>query len=351
MSKTINLKNYVLFVTILFTILFLFKVSISHVGYWNSEATISSESIIFGEPREIRADEFMRGTPNLFGNNKYWSEEKRSIPFTFILPDNNFSVSEINPIGFIVRFLPNDYKLSFNFIFYSWALLIFLPLLFRKLEIGWPFGVYLGLLIQFSPSNLWWSNIIVICCAQFAFSFLLIVQLLKTFISNVNIFTFPFLFLNISLIYIFLNQGLRTYQLFSIPILISFVFLSVPFLFKLYLRVIKTSYIYSVLLIVSLFPVAYFLFDTYYSFFLDISSTNYPGARRSLGGSLGPGDAKHPVFSGFISYLFFHLQCADCTDAARAARIIGRAIAPTVGAHGVGLWRLASALASRESPH
>jgi hypothetical protein len=278
--------------------------SSSHIGYWNESDVIKNPSTIFGEPRAIRADEFLRGSPGLLGHNSTWSDLERLSPLSAHSVPNDFSFFDFNPVTLIVNILPIEFKLSFISIFFTFLLLLFLPLLFNSININWKFGFCLSLLMILSPSNLWWSNILVIASSQFSVSFYFIVKMFNlTKMKNSLIISLKSI-LYLFIIFSFLNNGLKTYQLFSAPILVMFVFLVLPFLIINYFRDGISNRILFLFHITGLIIVATAILINFYGFFQELSATNYPGGRRSRGGEIGPTGFKHSPFSGSISYLF-----------------------------------------------
>ena len=131
----------------------------------NEVGSVSSASVISGEPRSIRSDEFFRSTPWDIGLLKSGNANFVT-PFahqntSLIYPDPDSWIDYVNAFDTIwPRLIPGvSISQEFAFTWWTpiWIALIFLPLLLVRMGASFVVSVCVTTLIIASPVNAWWS--------------------------------------------------------------------------------------------------------------------------------------------------------------------------------------------------
>ena len=131
----------------------------------NEVGSVSSASVMSGEPRSIRSDEFFRSTPWDIGLLKSGNANFVT-PFahqntSLIYPDPDSWIDYVNAFDTIwPRLIPGiSISQEFAFTWWTpiWIALIFLPLLLVRMGASFVVSVCVTTLIIASPVNAWWS--------------------------------------------------------------------------------------------------------------------------------------------------------------------------------------------------
>lgn len=131
----------------------------------NEVGSVSSTSVISGEPRSIRSDEFFRSTPWDLGLLKSGNANFVT-PFahqntSLIYPDPDSWIDYVNAFDTLwPRLIPSiSVNQEFAFTWWTpiWIALIFLPLLLVRMGTSFVVSVCVTTLIIASPVNAWWS--------------------------------------------------------------------------------------------------------------------------------------------------------------------------------------------------
>ena len=131
----------------------------------NEVGSVSSTSVISGEPRSIRSDEFFRSTPWDLGLLKSGNANFVT-PFahqntSLIYPDPDSWIDYVNAFDTIwPRLIPGiSVSQEFAFTWWTpiWTALIFLPLLLVRMGTSFVISVCVTTLMIASPVNAWWS--------------------------------------------------------------------------------------------------------------------------------------------------------------------------------------------------
>ena len=131
----------------------------------NEVDSVSSASVMSGEPRSIRSDEFFRSTPWDIGLLKSGNANFVT-PFahqntSLIYPDPDSWIDYVNAFDTIwPRLIPGiSISQEFAFAWWTpiWIALIFLPLLLVRMGASFVVSVCVTTLIIASPVNAWWS--------------------------------------------------------------------------------------------------------------------------------------------------------------------------------------------------
>ena len=131
----------------------------------NEVGSVSSASVMSGEPRSIRSDEFFRSTPWDIGLLKSGNANFVT-PFahqntSLIYPDPDSWIDYVNAFDTLwPRLIPGiSVSQEFAFTWWTpiWIALIFLPLLLVRMGTSFVVSVCVTTLIIASPVNAWWS--------------------------------------------------------------------------------------------------------------------------------------------------------------------------------------------------
>ena len=131
----------------------------------NEVDSVSSASVMSGEPRSIRSDEFFRSTPWDIGLLKSGNANFVT-PFahqntSLIYPDPDSWIDYVNAFDTLwPRLIPGiSVSQEFAFTWWTpiWIALIFLPLLLVRMGASFVVSVCVTTLIIASPVNAWWS--------------------------------------------------------------------------------------------------------------------------------------------------------------------------------------------------
>ena len=196
MTVAVNSRNTILFLKIwvvswtgIFLLLGALGITTSSLSLIaaNEVGSVSSASVISGEPRSIRSDEFFRSTPWDLGLLKSGNANFVT-PFahqntSLIYPDPDSWIDYVNAFDTIwPRLIPGiSVSQEFAFTWWTpiWTALIFLPLLLVRMGTSFVVSVCVTTLIIASPVNAWWSlwiSPIVGFCAMAAYLFLLMLS-------------------------------------------------------------------------------------------------------------------------------------------------------------------------------
>jgi hypothetical protein len=250
----------------------------------NEVGSVSSASVMSGEPRGIRSDEFFRSTPWDIGLLKSGNANFVT-PFahqntSLIYPDPDSWIDYVNAFDTIWPRLIPGISISQEFAFTWWTpiciALIFLPLLLVRMGASFVVSVCVTTLIIASPVNAWWSlwiSPIVGFSAMSAYLFLLMLS------DENKSYLLKSLYILGSAYGLF--KLLTCYQPWVIVIAPMILFTTCAFAIERHgwKRVSK-----SLLPIVAIFAIisALFLSKNWVAF-TTLTSTLYPGERRSSG--------------------------------------------------------------------
>lgn len=250
----------------------------------NEVGSVSSASVISGEPRSIRSDEFFRSTPWDIGLLKSGNANFVT-PFahqntSLIYPDPDSWIDYVNAFDTIwPRLIPGiSISQEFAFTWWTpiWIALIFLPLLLVRMGASFVVSVCVTTLIIASPVNAWWSlwiSPIVGFSAMAAYLFLLAIS------GEKRKYLLKFLYVVGSSYGLF--KLLTCYQPWVIVIAPMILFTSFAFAIEAHgwKRVSK-----SLFTIVAIFASISALFlSKNWDALTTLTSTLYPGERRSSG--------------------------------------------------------------------
>lgn len=151
----------------IFIVISLFGITSSSLKFiQTSDASVSQIATgTFGEPRNIRTDEYMRATPWDLGvlksGNADFTSPLADSSNSLVYPDPDSAINTLNAVDTIwPRAIPGI-GIDQEFAFAWWTpvllALIFLPLFLRETGVGTLVAIAATTLIVTSPVNVWWS--------------------------------------------------------------------------------------------------------------------------------------------------------------------------------------------------
>jgi len=284
-----------------FIVISLFGITSSSLQFIQTSEVSSSQisNGTFGEPRNIRADEYLRSTPWDLGLLKSGTANFISPlvdPNTsLIYPDPDSAVNTLNAVDTIwPRAIPGiGIDQEFAFVWWTPVLLalIFLPLFLREIGVGAVVAIAATTLIVSSPVNAWWSlwiSPIIGFSSLAAYLYLIIMKK-----SGLNlIYLIPAIFLSAFCVF----KLLTSYQPWVIVIAPMILVPAVVFAISTYGAKESLQRLGGILFTFGVLTGAFIISNS--SALLTIQNTLYPGQRRSIG---------EPV-SAFLTWGAPHLQ-------------------------------------------
>lgn len=246
--------------------------------------TVSDVNIVFGEPRGIRSDEYMRSTPldlGLLKSGKANFVTPLAYPNnSLIYPDPDSWIDYINAFDTTwPRLLPGlsiSQEFAFSWWTPIWLALVFLPLLLVRMGARFIVATSITVLIVASPVNAWWSlgiSSIIGFSAMSAYLYLGAISLKK------NQWAVKFVFLIGSAYGLF--KLITCYQPWVIVIAPVILFSTLVFSMEKHGWKRSIKNLISVLALFSLLTAVFI--QNNLGALETLSSTLYPGERRSTG--------------------------------------------------------------------
>ena len=260
----------------------------SSMTFWNgivqSHHPVQSGTVILGEPRGIRGDEFFVSTPTTFSQEyndfQYMSDRlmgrNDSVVLYPSLPSKHISIlGRFWDIGFLFLPLENAYA-------FSWFAQVFL-IFMASFELGLIvakenrlYALLTAFLVTFSSASCWWSNMTILGVG--ALAIVLFSIFLKTDKKSIRILC------SILIGIVGASYILLMYPAWQVPFgyvyLCFVIYLLYEYRKKLYFKMLL--YLPIVLIVIGIIVIPTFL-DSMNVFLLE-TSTVYPGARMSIGG-------------------------------------------------------------------
>ena len=270
----------------IFVVISLFGITSSSLKFIQASEVSSSQisTGTHGEPRSIRADEYLRSTPWDLGLLKSGTANFTSPlvdPNTsLIYPDPDSVVNTLNAVDTIwPRAIPGiGIDQEFAFVWWTPVLLalIFLPLFLREIGVGAVVAIAATTLIVSSPVNAWWSLWIspIIGFASLA-AYLYLIIMKKSGLNLISLI--PAIFLSAFCVF----KLLTSYQPWVIVIAPMILVPAVVFAISTYGAKKSLQRLGGILFTFGVLTGAFIISNS--SALLTIQNTLYPGQRRSIG--------------------------------------------------------------------
>ena len=269
-----------------FIVISLFGITSSSLQFIQTSEVSSSQIAYgtFGEPRSIRADEYLRSTPWDLGllksGNANFTSPLVDPNTSLIYPDPDSAVNTLNAVDTIwPRAIPGiGIDQEFAFVWWTPVLLglIFLPLFLREIGVGAVVAIAATTLIVSSPVNAWWSlwiSPIIGFSSLAAYLYLIIMKK-----SGLNlIYLIPAIFLSAFCVF----KLLTSYQPWVIVIAPMILVPAVVFAISTYGAKKSLQRLGGILFTFGVLTGAFIISNS--SALLTIQNTLYPGQRRSIG--------------------------------------------------------------------
>lgn len=288
-----DIDYVILFSIIILFLLVIFKINGSSIYsfYDYFPSTGDSHKTFLFEPRSIRSDEWMVGTPWRY--SQYNSGFQKTNPniglgqpmsVAILAPIKDW-ISIFRPSQFLFFFCSFEYAYSFYWYSRLIFLFIFSYLFFKKISKKVLVGIFSALYFIFAPHFHWWFSVGYLELAAYFFAIIYLFWILLEKLIRNDTFSYPvyFILIYLSLCFIFL-----IYPPAQIPILWLFLFAIFVIFFidkKLYKIFLKKWYLFLFLVLFDMFIFLLFYIDNKST--IDITlNTSYPGKRMSQGGDL-----------------------------------------------------------------
>ena len=285
----------------MFVVISLFGITSSSLKFIQASEVSSSQisTGTHGEPRSIRADEYLRSTPWDLGllksGNANFTSPLVDPNTSLIYPDPDSVVNTLNAVDTIwPRAIPGiGIDQEFAFVWWTPVLLalIFLPLFLREIGVGAVVAIAATTLIVSSPVNAWWSlwiSPIIGFSSLAAYLYLIIMK--KSGLNLISLI--PAIFLSAFCVF----KLLTSYQPWVIVIAPMILVPAVVFAISTYGAKESLQRLGGILFTFGVLTGAFIISNS--SALLTIQNTLYPGQRRSIG---------EPV-SAFLTWGAPHLQ-------------------------------------------
>lgn len=173
------LSRYVAVVCAVYAVLVLAGIHMSSIGALKEDDP-SPGAVLYGTPRQIRSDEYLRSAPAQIGSRRFTRRAGTSVdavPFTPL--DSGYGASDLGvvrqpaspgsrDVSWVVNKILNlDSSISrrlpilqdFTATWWRGTLYLFvgMALLFAALGLTWPYALVASVMVWFSPANQWWS--------------------------------------------------------------------------------------------------------------------------------------------------------------------------------------------------
>jgi len=275
------------FIFFIYIFLVLFRIHSSSIGmhhkYFYGEK--KDPNLIFGQPRAIRSDEWLYGTPKIISQVKNNFKVKNDLigygevmPIQGCYPYKHWRVIFCPHIWFFF-FFPLDYAFSAYWWFMPFLSIIGVYFLFYLIFNKLLLSVGLSLAIFFSPFMHWWSYF---PSYQIGFISLFCLFFIKSLFSN-KLSTIFYTFLTV---YFFICFLFLIYPPFQISLLYAFFPILLAFLIKNFF----TKKIKIITTFILIFSISIFFIIKFYNEFSEtiniVRNTVYPG-RRIAGNHVG----------------------------------------------------------------
>jgi hypothetical protein len=270
----------------IFVVISLFGITSSSLKFIQASEVSSSQisTGTHGEPRNIRADEYLRSTPWDLGllksGNANFTSPLADPNTSLIYPDPDSVVNTLNAVDTIwPRAIPGiGIDQEFAFVWWTPVLLalIFLPLFLREIGVGAVVAIAATTLIVTSPVNAWWSlwiSPIIGFSSLAAYLYLIIMK--QSGLRPTSLI--PAIFLSAFCVF----KLLTSYQPWVIVIAPMILVPAVVFAISTYGA--KKSLLRLVAIFVTFGVLAGAFIISNSSALLTIQNTLYPGQRRSAG--------------------------------------------------------------------
>ena len=270
----------------IFVVISLLGVTSSSLQFIQTSEVSSSQisTGTFGEPRNIRADEYLRSTPWDLGllksGNANFTSPLADPNTSLIYPDPDSAINTLNAIDTMwPRTIPGI-GIDQEFAFAWWTpvllALIFLPLFLREIGVGAVVAITATTLIVTSPVNAWWSlwiSPIIGYSSVAAYLYLIIMK--KSVVRP--IYLMPAVFLSAFGVF----KLLTSYQPWVIVLAPMILVPAVVFAIRIY--GVKKSLVRlgAIFITFGLLAGAFIISNS--SALSTIQNTLYPGQRRSVG--------------------------------------------------------------------
>jgi len=269
-----------------FIVVGLFGITSSSLQFIQTSEVSSSQIATgtFGEPRNIRADEYLRSTPWDLGllksGNANFTSPLADPNTSLIYPDPDSAVNTLNAVDTIwPRAIPGiGIDQEFAFVWWTPILLalIFLPLFLREIGVGAVVAIAATTLIVSSPVNAWWSlwiSPIIGFSSMAAYLYLIIMK--KSRLKPISFI--PTIFLSAFCVF----KLLTSYQPWVIVLAPMILVPAVVFAIRIY--GVKKSLVRLGAIFVTFGVLAGTFIISNSSALSTIQNTLYPGQRRSVG--------------------------------------------------------------------
>jgi hypothetical protein len=298
--------TYPIILILIVLVLSLFKIHGSSIGTYNERfwGKTNTPDIIVGEPRAVRSDEYIVGTPHLI------SQDRKNEPIIneSIGTGVNFGATYDKPTRTIFNlFKPSQLifftsnNLEFNFAFHWWIryaiMAISLYLLALKITKKNLFlSISFSLLFLFTPFLQWWSPTELITFISFSIFFFISIVDSKNLKQTI--------LYSLGFTYSLISFGLILYPAFQVPLAWVALFFCLGYLISKRCIVLKRKNLLrisiSVLLSIAIVLfVGYLFYQEFYEVISVTMNTTYPGQRFI---SAGEGSLKW-LFNGFLNVL------------------------------------------------
>jgi hypothetical protein len=285
----------------IFVVISLFGITSSSLRFIQTHEVSSSQIATgtFGEPRNIRSDEYLRSTPWDLGllksGNANFTSPLSDPNTSFIYPDPDSVINTLNALDTIwPRAIPGiGIDQEFALVWWTPVLLalIFLPLFLREIGVGAVVAITATTLIVTSPVNAWWSlwiSPIIGFSSLAAYLYLIIMK--KSALRP--IYLMPVIFLSAFSVF----KLLTSYQPWVIVIAPMILVPAIVFAIRTY--GVKKSLVRLGTIFVTFGVLAGAFVISNSSALSTIQNTIYPGQRRSVGEKV----------SAFLTWGAPHLQ-------------------------------------------
>lgn len=324
-KKNAFIIGYFSFVTVFFAIAILMGINNSSMGLLTDDGNQSS-TLIAGEPRTVRSDEFLRGSPTALS---FLQGSEPETPFDAYgaqkinnLNDADGSTIINNLLGFdglliykISQALPLDSAYSLSSMTSLLYTLILLPLFLIRIGINPWLSALTTSCIVASPVTQWWSLTPLGPIANssgaafFALSFVFFQRPKNSFFSILKLAVLGFLAIA------FIARVPFTYQPWAIPI--GLVFFSIALAYYAFTEKSRVNVRrFTGLMVTAAFTVAIQLFMNSSSFSA-LAATVYPGERRSTAA------ASVPIWSGDLTWTLQHVTQSDLISSNQSELSLG----------------------------
>jgi hypothetical protein len=321
--KPSSKAKYFLFIGSLFIVTVLSGVNNSSMGILTDEG-IQSSKLLIGEPRTVRSDEFLRGSPTGLGQLQGASG---LTPFDAAFSSaSETGVTETISIQKLIRIdslaidqIATALPVQMGFSLYNWLgvlyLLVFLPLFLNLIGIRWIPAILTSVTVLLSPVTQWWSQTPLAPVYNSAAACYFILLALKTRNQPNLSFRNTKTILAVIASLMFFARLPFTYQPWSIPVALFFISISLGYVVskgatKSDKRILSSAVVLAATLVFTQLWLSREVFLTFFE-------TIYPGTRRS------GGMASVPTWSGNLSWALQYVNQGQLTSSNQSELSLG----------------------------